>query len=81
MDWLRRRLELRRAHPVLRRRRLAGPVMRVDAKAEGEHIAVGGWRPVRDDSGSISTLLSPWFSLRLSEEQAPWAFVKGAPSR
>eukprot|EP00969_Alexandrium_andersonii_P100356 4426909-Alexandrium_andersonii.AAC.1 len=30
---------------------------------------------------AVCTELSPWFSVRLSEAVAPWAFVKGAPSR
>eukprot|EP00974_Lingulodinium_polyedra_P065920 6377263-Lingulodinium_polyedra.AAC.1 len=55
--------------------------MRVDAKAEGDHIAIGGRLPVRGQDGAIDTMASPWFSLRLTEETPLWAYVRGAPAR
>ena len=79
--WLRERLQHRRAHAVRPRQRLANEVFRVDAKAEGMSVAVGGWRPVRDEHGRIQTGKCPWFSLRLDEKTAPWAFCRGLPAR
>ena len=42
LEWPRQRLMIRRAHPVLRRVRREDEVLRVDAKADGDHVAVGG---------------------------------------
>ena len=44
-------------------------------------VALGGWKPVRDSAGNIRKDLSPWFSLRLDESSAPWAFSRGLPAR
>ena len=81
MAWLRDRLRDRRAHPVRQRLSLDGSSLRVDAKAEGNTVAIGGWAPRKDSNGAISTALSPWFSIQLTRESAPWAFVKGLPAR
>ena len=81
MRWLRDRLRVRRSHVVRRRTTIAGSVLRVDAKAEGLTVAVGGWAPVRDERGQIDVSRSPWLSLTLTKENAPWAFVKGEPAR
>ena len=43
-------------------------------------VAVGGWRPVLDENGVISTALSPWFHIVLDQESAPWAFARGLPA-
>ena len=55
--------------------------MRVDAKAEGMIVAVGGWAPRYNEDGSIAKHRSLWFSIRLDEKSAPWAYAKGMPSR
>ena len=81
LTWLRDRLTARRAHPVRRRLRIPSAIMRVDAKAEGDTIAVGGWAPAISESGDIDMARSPWFSLTLTEGSAPWAFIKGVPAR
>ena len=81
LAWMRGRLENRRAHAVRPRPRLEDAVFRVDAKAEGMTVAVGGWCPVRDARGQIQKGRSPWFSLRLDERTAPWAFCRGLPAR
>ena len=43
LRWLRDRLRDRRSHMVRRRTTIVGSVLRVDAKAEGLTVAVGGW--------------------------------------
>ena len=48
-----------------------------DAKAEGDDVMLGGWRPARDGS----TTGAPWFRLRLTRRNAPWAFGAGEPFR
>ena len=51
-------------------------VFRIDAKAEGDKICVGGW-----ESFSGDTQQARWFSVRLDKKSAPWAYVKGEPFR
>ena len=50
---------------------------RIDAKAEGEKVVIGGWESL----GRSSTKESRWFSMSLDRRSAPWAFVKGEPFR
>ena len=71
--------ELRRARMAPCRARAAnlGEVFRLDAKAEGELVCVGGWtclpgKPTRE---------CPWFSVRLDRRNAPWAFSRGEAFR
>ena len=50
---------------------------RLDAKAEGENVAIGGWRcrqgrPTRE---------SEWFAVTLNRRNAPWAFARGEAFR
>ena len=66
---------------VQRRASVEKAVLRVDAKAEGLVVAVGGWSPHYNTDGTIDTSKSPWFHVRLTERDAPWAFVKGLPAR
>jgi len=77
--WVGMRVRRRRAVECSLRRVHVGQLFRVDARAEGEEIAVGGWSPYVRHDGSISIKDSAWFSIRLTEETAPWAYVKGQP--
>ena len=52
-------------------------VFRIDAKAEGEKIVVGGW----ECHGGTPTEKSRWFSVELTRRTAPWAYAKGDPFR
>ena len=81
VTWLRDRLLRRRAQEVAVAQPNHGALFRVDAKAEGMTVAIGGWAPAVDHSGAVRTDRSKWFSLRLSESDAPWAFAKGLPAR
>ena len=66
--------------PMTRPRRWEDEVLevfRVDAKAEGDHIVVGGWEI--PESGN--TLDARWFSVVLNRRNAPWAYLKGEPFR
>ncbi len=80
MRHLAQRFEQRRFYPSASTR-LEGDSFRVDAKAEGRSIGVGGWLPARDKRGNLSKRLSSWFSLQIKEEDAPWAFINGEPYR
>ena len=81
MKWLRSRLSVRRSQVVPVAPTDNGAIFRVDAKAEGMTVAIGGWAPTRDGYGTINKANSKWFSIRLTPEDAPWAFAKGLPAR
>jgi len=54
---------------------------RVDAKAEGQEVRIGGWLPHLVD-GKIFKEKSAWFAVDLCATSAPWAFDrKGEPYR
>ena len=79
IGWLRERLRRRRSHPCTAQRTALGLVMRVDAKAEGMEVGIGGWLPTAGPDGTIDKSISPWFAMTLTETDAPWAFEKGLP--
>ena len=54
-----------------------GELFRLDAKAEGDEVCVGGWLC----AGGLSTRQAPWFSVRLNKANAPWAYARGEPFR
>ena len=54
-----------------------GEVFRLDAKAEGDAVAIGGWR-CKD---SRNTKEASWFAISLNRRNAPWAFQKGESFR
>ena len=54
-----------------------GEVFRLDAKAEGDKVVIGGWRC----AGASSTKEAAWFAVKLDSRNAPWAFSPGEPFR
>ena len=54
-----------------------GEVFRLDAKAEGDTVAIGGWRT----KGNSSSKHAEWFAVSLTRKTAPWAFARGEPFR
>jgi hypothetical protein len=54
-----------------------GEVFRLDAKAEGSTVAIGGWRC----RGAAKTKDTSWFAVSLTRQNAPWAFQKGEAFR
>ena len=52
-------------------------IFRVDAKAAGEDIVIGGW----ETGAAPDTESAKWFSFRLNRRVAPWAYLKGDPFR
>ena len=54
-----------------------GELFRLDAKAEGQEVAIGGWLC----SEGRSTKDAPWFAVRLTRKNAAWAFARGEPFR
>lgn len=52
-------------------------IFRVDAKAAGEDIVIGGW----ETGAAPDQKRARWFSFRLSRKTAPWAYLRGDPFR
>ncbi len=75
------RLKRRRLYPSAQVWVKHREAFRVDARAEGGAIGIGGWAPVCDDQGRLCPHLSPWFAVELDEKSAPWAFSRGEPYR
>ena len=50
-----------------RRAKDVGELFRLDAKAERDEVAIGGWR----SAGVKSTRDAPWFAVRLNRRNAP----------
>ena len=66
-----------RTMPCQKRANFLGEVFRLDAKAEGDTVAVGGWR----SAGGAKAAEAKWFSVSLTRATAPWAFARGEPFR
>ena len=79
MKWLHSRLEARRSAPCSRVVVRKEALFRVDAKADGNDVAIGGWKPFYLPNGDIVKEKSEWFAFSLSPESAPWAFERGLP--
>ena len=77
--FLAQRISRRRMYPSAVEWKKGQEAYRVDAKAEGEMIGIGGWLPKRDQDGKIATEKSPWFALELNRTSAPWVYHKGQP--
>ena len=54
-----------------------GEVFRLDAKAEGNVVAIGGWATEK----GRATKESKWFACSLDRNNAPWAFHRGEAFR
>ena len=52
-------------------------IFRVDAKAAGEEIVIGGWETWKRAVQAEAR----WFSFRLNRKNAAWAYLKGDPFR
>ena len=52
-------------------------IFRVDAKAAGEEIVIGGWETWK----RVEQKHARWFSFRLNRRSAAWAYLKGDPFR
>ena len=79
LSWLRDHFRDARMISCSKERASSRELFRVDAKAEGMQVVIGGWKPHRDPEGNLDCSKSPWFSVTLTEESAPWAFEGGRP--
>ena len=55
--------------------RPGGEIFRVDVKADGGIVSIGGWETYRGAKASEAR----WFSIRLDRKNARWIYVKGEP--
>ena len=79
LEWIALRVARRKTVPCAERRSPCCVAFRVDAKAEGMQVAVGGWAPKAGIDGRPDPWLSEWFAVELTEQSAPWAFCRGEP--
>ncbi len=79
LRFLAARIARRRFYPSAVSRSRQHHPFRVDAHAEEEDVGIGGWLPAVDKEGVVRTECSRWFSVRLTRENAPWAFHRGQP--
>ena len=79
MAWLRERILARRTLPCKRASSAHRGLFRVDAKADGDEIGLGGWMPSCRADGSVDIAASAWFAVSLTPATAPWAYLKGEP--
>ncbi len=75
-DHIAERITRRRMYPSACTRLPTDLSPRVDAKAEGGTVSVGGWLPRRGADGSIDKSSAPWFAATLTQQNAPWAFCR-----
>lgn len=54
---------------------------RTDAKAEGDLVTVGGYQTHNGCCNNIHQRDAKWFFLKLTRQNAPWAFTEGEPFR
>ena len=57
--------------------RVAGEVFRIDAAADHDGIAIGGWEVY----GGKRPEESRWFSVQVTRKNFPWLYLKGEPFR
>ena len=77
MKYLSRELKECRMMPCEKKALQLGEVFRIDAKAEGDLVVIGGRRSL----AGVKARDAPWFSLELTRKTAPWAFARGEPFR
>jgi hypothetical protein len=65
-------LERHSTVPCLVKRSCAGEVFRTDAKAEGDEVALGGWRC----EGGVKPGEAEWFAIKITRDNAPWVWEK-----
>jgi hypothetical protein len=79
LRFLAARIARRRFYPSAISRSHQPHPFRVDAHADEEEVGIGGWLPAADQDGIVRTAGSRWFSVRLTRDNAPWAFHRGQP--
>ena len=76
VEYLLRKIRQRRHCECGRTRASWKEAWRVDAHADEAGVGVGGWWPRANEKGQVETKLSQWFAVRVTPENAPWAFQR-----
>ena len=76
LEYLRRKISQRRHCECGLSRTSWSQAWRVDAHADEEGVGVGGWWPQTNDKGQVKTWDSPWFAVKITPDNAPWAFQR-----
>ena len=77
MDFLAEQLRGSRSSGCREAAKDQGELIRLDAKAAGNEVAIGGWL----SQGGRPCKEAPWFAVSLNRRNAPWAFARGEPFR
>ena len=77
VEYLRRKIRQRRHCECGRTRSSWKEAWRVDAHADENGVGAGGWWPRANERGQIETRIFPWFAIRVTPENAPWARRQG----
>ncbi len=82
LQFIASRVERRRHYPSAVQKSLVRFGPRVDARAEGSTIGIGGWLPACGPDGRVALDRSRWFMIELDRKSAPWAYLReGQPFR
>ena len=76
LEYLKRKILQRRHCPCALQRRSWKEAWRVDVHADENGVGVGGWWPQANEKGVVNKWDSPWFAVRVTPENSPWAFQK-----
>ena len=76
LEYLRRKILQTHHCPCGLQRQSWKQAWRVDAHADEDGVGVGRWWPQADEKGLVTTKNSPWFAVKVTPENAPWAFQK-----
>ena len=77
MKFLATELRRKRMSSCPSKTRDLGEVFRLDAKAEGDKVAIGWWRSL----GAATTKEAKWFAVKLDRRNAPWSSARGEAFR
>ena len=77
LEFLADQLEAQRTTGCREPAKDVGEVFRLDAKAAGNEVAIGGWV----SRGGTPAGKARWFACKLDQRNAPWAFARGEPFR
>ena len=76
LEYLRKKITQRRHCECGLQRQSWEQAWRVDAHADENGVGVGGWWPQVNEQGAVTKWGSPWFAVKVTPGNAPWAFQR-----
>ena len=76
LEYLRRKITQRRHCECGLQKQSWEQAWRVDAHADENGVGVGGWWPQANEQGTVTKWGSPWFAVKVTPADAPWAFQR-----